>query len=495
MQERRRQVLSGGGEKEDKGTARERIESLLDEGSFIELGTFVQGELNDAAQEIRNPGEGVITGSGTIDGRQVYLYAQDFTVAGGSMGAMHAKKICRVFDLAGQNGVPLIGLIDSAGGRVDEGIDVLDGYGSVLFRHALYSGVIPQISVVLGPCAGTAAFLPALSDFVFMVEEAGSMFVNGPQVTEAVTGESITLEELGGAKGHSASGAVHFFAENEVNSLNGVRALMSYLPLNNVDDPPVLESKEPELDPEALLRIIPNGGASFDVREVIRHFVDGGSFFEVQQRYAQNGVTGLARLGGVAVGIVANQPLEKGGFLDIDVSDKFARFIRFCDSFNVPLVTLVDVPGFLPGVEQEQGGLARHGAKLFYAYAEAAVPKFTLVLRKAYGGASVAMGSRSLGADLCLAWPTAEIAVLAPEGAVEIVDQGELAGERDPQKLQELACRYRERFANPYIAAGRGWIDEVIDPRQTREYLLRALQIAGNKRVQRPPRKHGNMPL
>ncbi len=497
-EERRRQVRSGGDaeeiarrHQEGRYTARERVEMLLDEGSFIEIGSFVQGNPDDAAGEVENPGGGVVTGCGTIDGRQVYLYAQDYLVAWGSMGAVHAQKICRVFDLAGQNGAPLIGLLDSAGGRLEEGSALLEGYGSILNRQVLYSGVIPQIAVVMGTCGGTAAFTPALADFVVMVDGA-SLFVHGPQVSEAVTGEKVTLEQLGGGQSHSEiSGGVHLLAESEAEALNAVRTILSYLPLNNVDDPPALEGREPELDPEGLLRVLPGGGESYDIIEVIRGFVDGGSFMEIHQRYARNLVVGFARLGGVAVGIVANQPLVQGAFLDIDAADKAARFVRFCDSFNLPLITLVDLPGYLPGAAQEWGGAARHGAKVIYAYAEATVPKITLILRKAYGGAAVAMGSRSLGADLCLAWPTAEIAVLAPEGAVELLDEAEAAG----KQREDLVQGCRDRLANPYAAAARGWIDEVIDPRQTRDCLVRALQIAGNKRVQRPLRKHGNIPL
>ena len=503
MEERRRQVRSGGDaeeiarrHQEGRYTARERVEMLLDEGSFIEIGSFVQGNPDDAAGEIENPGEGVVTGCGTIDGRQVYLYAQDYLVAWGSMGAVHAQKICRVFDLAGQNGAPLIGLLDSAGGRLEEGSALLEGYGSILNRQVLYSGVIPQIAVVMGTCGGTAAFTPALADFVVMVDGA-SLFVHGPQVSEAVTGEKVTLEQLGGGQSHSeSSGSAHFLAGSEAEALSTVRTVLSYLPLNNVDDPPALEPREPELDPEALLQVLPDGGGPYDIGEVIRGFVDGGSFLEVHQRYARNAVVGFARLGGTAVGIVANQPLVQGGFLDIDAADKVARFVRFCDAFNLPLITLVDLPGYLPGAAQEWGGAIRHGGKMIYAYAEATVPKITLILRKAYGGAAIAMGSRFLGADLCLAWPAAEIAVIAPEGAVELHDEAELAGSgASEMQREQLVQRYRDRLANPYIAAARGWIDEVIDPRQTRDYLVRALQISGNKRVQRPLRKHGNIPL
>ena len=506
LQERRRLVLSGGGEKKiaeqhQKGklTARERIDLLLDEGSFVELGTFVQGGLDDAGNlDIKNPGEGVVAGSGTIDGRRVYLFAQDFTGAGGSLGEAHARKICRVLDLAGQNGVPVIGLNDSGGARIQEGVCALNGYGEIFYRNMLYSGVVPQISVIMGPCAGGAAYSPALTDFVFMIKQKSHMFITGPQVIKAATGESITMEELGGAVTHnSTSGVAHFLAASEEEGLKQVRALLGYLPPNNLDDPPLAAPRDPELDGEELLGIIPgDSDKPYDVREVIRRVVDGSDFFEVHAHYARNAVVGFARLTGMAVGIVANQPRVKAGCLDIDASDKIARFVRFCDAFNLPLVTLVDVPGFLPGVEQEWGGIIRHGAKILYAYAEATVPKITLVLRKAYGGAYIAMGSRALGADLCLAWPSAEIAVMGPEAAVQIIHRRELESAAEPEKLQrELAQGYRRRFANPYIAAARGWIEEVIDPRQTREYLCRAMGMVSQKRVQRPPRKHGNIPL
>ena len=506
MQERRRRVLAGGGEKrveeqhsKGKGTARERIDMLLDEGSFMELGAFVQGGLKDAGDpEAGHPGEGVVTGYGTIDGRRVYLYAQDFTVAGGSLGEAHARKICRVIDLAGENGAPVIGLCDSGGARMEEGVGVLHGYGSIFYRNTRYSGVVPQISVIMGPCAGGAVYSPALSDFVFVIDGMSSMFVAGPGVLKETWGEDVSAEDLGGAAVHSStSGAAHFFAGSEAEALQGVRNLLGYLPPNNLDDPPAAAARLPELDPEELGGIISGfGDESYDVRDIIRRVVDGSGFFEVHERYAGNAVVGFARLAGAAVGLVANQPLVKGGCLDINASDKISRFVRFCDSFNLPLVTFVDVPGFLPGVEQEWGGAVRHGAKIMYAYSEAAVPKITVVLHRAYGSACIAMGSRSLGADLCLAWPGAEIALLGPEEAVEIINSGELEGAGEPEALRrELARRYRNSFANPYIAAARGWIDEVIEPRQTREYLCRALGAVGLKRVQRPPRKHGNIPL
>ncbi len=506
LQERRRLVQSGGGEKRieeqhkrGKHTARERINLLLDEGSFVELGMFVQSSLDDAGSpEVKNPGEGVVTGYGTIDGRRVYIFAQDFTVSGGALGEMHAQKICRVIDLAGQNGAPVIGLKDSRGVRLQEGIPALGGYGSIFYLNTRYSGVVPQISVIMGPCAGGAAYSPALNDFVFMISEIGYMFVSAPQVIKEVTGEAVSIKELGGAGAHnSASGAAHFFASSEEEGLSQVRTLLSYLPSNNVDDPPAAPPQEPLLDGEGLMDIIhEQNDKSYDIHDVIRRVVDGSIFFEVHERYAQNAVVGFARLAGVAVGIVANQPQVKAGCLDIDASNKISRFIRFCDSFNLPLITFVDVPGYVPGVEQECNGIIRHGAKILYAYAEATVPKITVILRKAYGSAYIAMGSRSLGADLCLAWPGAEIAMMDPGAAVQAMNRRELESAEEPEKLhQELAQQYRDRFANPYIAAARGWVDEVIDPQQTRDYLCRALGIVGMKRVQRPPRKHGNIPL
>ena len=506
LEARRSITMAGGGaeriaQQHEKGklTARERIARLLDEGSFMELGTFVQADLSDAGSlEPKNPGEGVVTGSGTIQGRRVYIYAQDFTVAGGSLGGMHAAKICRVLDLAAQNGVPVIGLHDSGGIRLQEGVQALHGYGSIFYRNAIYSGVVPQISVIMGPCAGGAVYSPALTDFIFMVNRTGNMFITGPQVIKAVTGESVTAEELGGAEAHNrTSGVAHFYCEGEEECFDQIRTLLSFLPANNIDDPPLAESREPALDQAELAGIVPTDpNKSFDVREVIRRVTDGSELFEVHQAYATNAVVGFARLGGRPVGIVANQPQEKAGCLEINASDKIARFVRFCDAFNLPLITFVDVPGYLPGVEQEWGGIIRHGAKVLYAYAEATAPQISVILRKAYGGAYIAMSSRSLGADLCLAWPSAEIAVMGPEGAVNIINRRELEASADREKLhRELVQRYREHFANPYIAAGRGWIDEVIDPRQTRAYLLTGLEMLASKQEQRPLRKHGNIPL
>ncbi|MEW5786093.1 MAG: acyl-CoA carboxylase subunit beta [Bacillota bacterium] len=506
LEERRRRTLAGGGDRrvadqhaKGKLTARERIALLLDEGSFMELGALVQTDFGDASDlELKNPGEGVVTGYGTVDGRRVYIFAQDFTVAGGSLGEMHAAKICRVLDLAGQNGAPVIGLNDSGGARIQEGVYALNGYGSIFYRNTVYSGVVPQISVIMGPCAGGAVYSPALTDFIFMVNQTGNMFITGPQVIKAVTGESVSAEELGGAATHNqTSGVAHFYSEGEEDCFQQIRTLLSFLPANNVDDPPYVESREPALDPAELLSIIPdNPNKSYDVRDVIRRVTDSSALFEVHQGYAQNAVVGFARLGGRAIGVIANQPQVKAGCLDINSSDKIARFVRFCDAFNLPLVTFVDVPGYLPGVEQEWGGVIRHGAKILYAYSEATVPQISIILRKAYGGAYIAMNSRSLGADLCLAWPTAEIAVMGPEGAVNIVNRRELDAAEDKQKMrEELVRQYRDRYANPYIAAAQGWIDEVIDPRQTRGHLLAGLAALESKREQRPLRKHGNIPL
>ena len=506
LQERRSRTIAGGGEKriEDqhrkgKLTARERLIRLLDEDSFVELGTFAQTGLEDASSlDYPNPGEGVVTGYGTVDGRRIYVYAQDFTVAGGSLSEFHAAKICRILDLASQNGIPVIGLNDSGGARIQEGVYALNGYGSIFYRNTLCSGVIPQLSVIMGPCAGGAVYSPAITDFIFMVSGIGNMFITGPQVIKAVTGEEVSAEELGGAATHNqTSGVAHFFAENEEECFIQIRSLLSYLPSNNVDDPPRAEPREPELDQEELVSLMPdNPNRSYDVREIIKRVVDGSELMEVHQGYAQNAVVGFARINGRPVGIIANQPQFKAGCLDVNSSDKIARFVRFCDSFNLPLITLVDVPGYLPGVEQEWGGVIRHGAKVLYAYAEATVPQISIILRKAYGGAYIAMNSRSLGADICLAWPTAEIAVMGPEGAVNIVNRRELeAADDKEQKRQELVQKYREKYANPYIAAARGWIDEVIDPRQTRAYLIRGLEMVENKREQRLMRKHGNIPL
>ncbi|HHX73418.1 MAG TPA: acyl-CoA carboxylase subunit beta [Firmicutes bacterium] len=506
LQERRRQIELGGGEKrianqhgKGKKTARERLALLLDPGSFTELDVFVQTDVNDA-EEIGSayPGEGVVTGYGTIEGRPVYIYAQDFTVAGGSLGEAHAAKICKVMDLALKTGVPCIGLNDSGGARIQEGVRALNGFGEIFYRNTIASGVIPQISVIMGPCAGGAVYSPAITDFVFMVEKTSQMFITGPHVIKAVTGEDVTTEELGGAARHNQkSGVAHFQASTEEDCFHKLRKLLSFLPANNLEDPPVAEVQEPLFAAEELAHILPdNPNKPYDVRDIIRHVVDGSDFFEVHEHFATNAVVGFARLGGRSVGIVANQAKVMAGVLDIDTSDKIARFVRFCDCFNLPLVTFVDVPGYLPGVNQEYNGIIRHGAKVLFAYAEATVPKVAVLLRKAYGGAYIAMSSRSLRGDLAFAWPSAEIAVMGPEGAVNILYRKEIEAAANPAAEREKRIReYRERYSNPYISAARGWVDAVIDPRETRRYLLQGLSMLAAKQEDRPRKKHGNIPL
>ncbi|MDW7682779.1 MAG: carboxyl transferase domain-containing protein [Bacillota bacterium] len=506
LHERRKLVEMGGGEKriasqheKGKQTARERLHALLDPGSFTELDVFVQTGLDNAEEiGINNPGEGVVTGYGTVDGRPVYVYAQDFTVAGGSLGELHAAKICKVMDLAMKTGAPCIGLNDSGGARIQEGVKALNGYGEIFYRNTIASGVIPQISVIMGPCAGGAVYSPAITDFIFMVEKTSQMFITGPQVIKAVTGEEVTAEALGGAETHNkTSGVAHFKAADEDDCMAKLRRLLSFLPSNNLDDAPVVESVEPTLDAEELPALVPdNPNKPYDVRDIITRVVDGSDFFEVHETFAQNAVIGFARLGGRSVGIVANQAKVMAGVLDIDSSDKISRFVRFCDCFNIPLVTFVDVPGYLPGVTQEYGGIIRHGAKVLYAYSEATVPKISVILRKAYGGSYIAMSARCLRADLALAWPTAEIAVMGPEGAANIVYRKEIDGAADP--AAERAARvqeYRDLYSNPYIAAARGWVDDVIDPRETRRQLINSLQMLANKQDDRPRKKHGNIPL
>ena len=505
LNQRRKIIQEGGGEKRieaqhEKGklTARERLEKFLDEGSFVEIGTFVQTDLEDASNlDIKYPGEGVVTGYGTVNGRQVYVFSQDFTVAGGSLGEKHADKICHVLDLAAKNGCPVIGFNDSGGARIQEGVIALDGYGRIFFRNTIYSGVVPQISVILGPSAGGAVYSPALTDFIFMVDNISRMFITGPQVIKAVTGEEVSPETLGGAKTHNEiSGVAHFRSPNEEDCFEKIRTLISFLPSNNLDDPPVVEPAEPTLAQEDLLTIIPDDpNKAYDVKEIIKRVVDRSDFFEVHQHYAKNAVVGFARVHGQPVGIIANQPKVLAGCLDIDCSDKIARFVRFCDAFNIPLITFVDVPGYLPGVNQEYGGIIRHGAKVLYAYSEATVPKISIILRKAYGGAYIAMSCRALGADVALAWPSAEIAVMGPEGAINIVNRREIEAADNPQeKRKELIADYRKKYANPYVAASRGWIDDVIDPRDTRRHIIQALYENRNKQEDRPRKKHGNIP-
>ncbi|TYS87478.1 acyl-CoA carboxylase subunit beta [Rossellomorea aquimaris] len=506
LYDRRREVeLGGGDEKIDKQhekgklTARERIDILVDPGSFVELNPFIEHRCSDFGLDgVQGPGDGVVTGYGKVNGKPIYLFSQDFTVFGGALGEMHAKKISHVMDLAVKNGAPFIGLNDSGGARIQEGVVSLDGYGHIFYRNSIYSGVIPQISVIMGPCAGGAVYSPAITDFVFMVDDTSQMFITGPKVIETVTGEKISSEDLGGAKVHnSISGNAHFRGKTEEEVLLEVRRLLAYLPQNNEDKPPRLEVDEEDDYRGNLTDLIPfDAIRPYDVRTVINEIVDEDSFMEVQKEFAKNIVVGLARIKGEVVGLVCNQPKFMAGGLDIDSSDKAARFIRFCDSFNIPLITFEDVTGFFPGIKQEHGGIIRHGAKILYAYSEATVPKMTVILRKAYGGAYVALNSKSIGADLVFAWPNAEIAVMGPQGAANIIFAREIAGSDNPEQLREQKIEeYREKFANPYVAASRGMVDDVIDPRETRIKLIQGLEMMRNKREERPKKKHGNIPL
>jgi propionyl-CoA carboxylase beta chain len=483
-----------------KLTARERLDLLLDPGTFQETDMFATHRATDfGLAEQKVLGDGVVTGYGKIDRRLVYVFSQDFTVFGGSLSEAHAEKICKIMDLAMKNGAPVIGLNDSGGARIQEGVVSLGAYADIFLRNTLASGVIPQISAIMGPCAGGAVYSPAITDFIFMVEGTSHMFVTGPNVLKTVTHEDVTFEELGGARTHSeVSGVSHFSAPSEAECLRMIRTLLGYLPSNNVDDPPFVESTDPINRADAALDdIIPdNPNRPYDMKDVIRRVVDVGSFFEVHERYAQNIIVGFARLDGRPVGIVAQQPRVQAGVLDINSSDKGARFVRFCDCFNIPLVTFEDVPGFLPGVNQEHGGIIRHGAKLLYAYCEATVPKVTVITRKAYGGAYDVMSSKHVRGDVNYAWPTAEIAVMGPDGAVNIIFKDEIERAPDPEaKRQELVAYYIEKFANPYVAAARGYVDEVIEPRHTRAKLIVALDMLKNKRDTNPPKKHGNIPL
>ncbi|GBD08777.1 Propionyl-CoA carboxylase beta chain [Candidatus Thermoflexus japonica] len=483
-----------------KLTARERLELLLDKGSFREVDPFVTTRVTDfGLAERRYLGDGVVTGWGTIDGRLVYVYAQDFTVLGGSLGEGHARKIVKIMEMAMKNGAPIIGLNDSGGARIQEGVLSLGGYADIFLRNVMLSGVVPQISAILGPCAGGAVYSPALTDFIFMVRGTSYMFITGPDVVKAVTHEEVTFEQLGGADVHTTiSGVAHFAADTEADLFYMIRKLLSYLPSNNMEDPPYVPNGDDPLRMEERLNaIVPDDPTRpYDIKEVIRLIVDNGDFFEVQPDYAPNIVIGFARLGGHSVGIVANQPAVLAGVLDIKASEKAARFVRFCDAFNIPLITFEDVPGFMPGVAQEHGGIIKAGAKLLYAYAEATVPKITVITRKAYGGAYCVMNSRHLRADLVLAWPTAELAVMGPEGAVNIIFRREIAEAPDPEaRRAELVAEYRARFANPYVAASYGFVDDVIEPKETRPRLINALEMLQNKRDQNPPKKHGNIPL
>ena len=502
-----KKIKLGGGEeriakqhKAGKLTARERINLLFDEGSFVELDKFVEHRCtNFGMEKVEAPADGVVTGYGTVDGRLVFAYAQDFTVLGGSLGEMHAAKICKVQDMALKMGAPIIGFNDSGGARIQEGVDALSGYGQIFYRNTIASGVIPQISVILGPCAGGAVYSPALTDFIFMVENTSRMFITGPQVIKSVTGEEVTQEELGGASTHNkVSGVAHFMDKTEEECIERIKVLLSFLPSNNLEEAPVFDTEDNiNRIEERLNEIVPvNPNKPYDMKEVIRLIADNGYFFEVQEYFAQNIITGFIRLNGKAVGVVANQPRFLAGCLDINASDKATRFIRTCDAFNIPLLNLVDVPGFLPGTEQEYGGIIRHGAKMLYAYSEATVPKVTLIIRKAYGGAYLAMCSKDLGADQVFAWPNSEIAVMGPEGAANIIFKKDIESSDNPiETRQEKIMEYRNTVANPYIAAQRGFVDDVLVPSMTRPRLISAFDMLESKREGRPAKKHGNMPV
>ncbi|MEX2472620.1 MAG: acyl-CoA carboxylase subunit beta, partial [Gemmatimonadota bacterium] len=504
LRELRAASEEGGGQKRveaqharGKLSARERLDLLLDEGSFVELDRFVTHRSTDFGLEDQKIlGDGVVTGYGTVHGRLVYVFSQDFTVFGGSLSETHAEKIVKIQDMALKNGAPIIGLNDSGGARIQEGVVSLGGYADIFLRNTLASGVIPQISLILGPCAGGAVYSPAITDFVYMVRGTSYMFVTGPNVVKTVTHEDIDMEGLGGADVHaSTSGVAHFAMDSEPECIGAVRELFRFIPQNNRELPPSIEGSDPhDRQDERLLEIVPeNPNRPYDMRDVIRKITDHGEFYEVHEQFAANLLVGFAHFGGRAVGIVANQPSVLAGVLDIDSADKGARFVRFCDAFNIPLVVLEDVPGFLPGVAQEHGGIIRHGAKLLYAFAEATVPKVTVITRKAYGGAYDVMNSKHIRGDVNLAWPQAEIAVMGPKGAVEVLFRKEIAASDDPEAATERRIEeYREKFAHPYVAAARGYVDDVIDPRETRPRLISALDMLANKRDENPPRKHGN---
>ena len=503
LRELKQETLLGGGKKrieaqkaKGKLTARQRIELLTDEGSFRELDPFVTPEHAPGARPL---GDGVVTGYGTIEGRLTYLFSQDFTVAGGSLGQAHASKIVKLQELALKNGAPLIGLNDSGGARIQEGVAGLAGYADIFLRNVLASGVIPQISCILGPCAGGAVYSPAITDFILMVKDMSYMFVTGPQVVRSVTNEEVTPEKLGGTAVHSeTSGVAHLTADSEEHAFLLIRALLGFLPQNNVEEPPHFESRDDPLrTEESLDTLIPDSPSKpYDMHEVIRAVFDEGLFFEIQPHFAGNVIVGFGRLNGRSVGVVANEPQVLAGVLDINASQKAARFVRFCDCFNIPLVTFVDVPGFLPGVSQEHGGIIRHGAKLLYAYCEATVPKVTVITRKAYGGAYNVMSSKHIRGDMNFAWPGAELAVMGPDGAISILHRKELEKSKDPESLKtKLVADYREAHANPYVAASRGYLDDVIQPSRTRPRLINALEMLQHKRDENPPKKHGNIPL
>ncbi|HPD64529.1 MAG TPA: acyl-CoA carboxylase subunit beta [Bacteroidia bacterium] len=506
LKKRMREALEGGGtqaiEKQKSGgklIARERILALLDPKSFHEYDLFVEHAAKDFDMDKKYlPGDGVITGTGTIFGYPVCIYAQDFTVAGGSLGYMHAKKITKIMDHAMKMNVPLIGINDSGGARIQEGVNSLAGYGEIFYRNTQASGVIPQISVILGPCAGGAVYSPALTDFVFVVDKISKMFITGPEVIKTVLGEEISMEELGGAKIHAEiSGNAHFYAESEQECFEQIKRLVSFIPWNNTRRALPFVKKEPNTKNYNIEKIFPSDPKQpYDVRDIIRAVSDDSDFLEVQERFARNIVIGFGRINGETVGFVANQPLYLAGVLDVDSSDKAARFIRFCDAFNIPLVTFVDLPGYLPGIDQEHAGVIRHGAKVLYAYSEATVPKITVITRKAYGGGYIAMCSRHLKADFVFAWPTAEIAVMGPEGAANIIFRKEIMEAEDPEKMRQQKIKeYKDKFANPYVAAAYGYVDAVIEPRETREFLVHSLEISINKNEKGPFKKHGIPPF
>ena len=500
-------IAVGGGEDkiakrhtEGKLSARERIDLLFDANSFIEVDAFIESRCFDfGMQKKKLAGDGVVTGYGTINGRKVFVASQDFTVIGGSLGEMHAKKITKAMDMALKMGAPFLSINDSGGARIEEGLDALSGYGDIFYRNTLASGVIPQISVIMGPCAGGAVYSPAITDFIFMVENTSQMFITGPQVIKSVTGEEVTAETLGGANVHTAvSGVAHFKSASEQECIEDIKRLLSFIPDNNVSDTMYFgETDSANKIIESLNEIIPEeSNKAYDMYDVIGQVVDNGDFFEVQSYFAQNMIIGFGRLNGKSVGIVANQPKVMAGSLDMNAADKAARFVRFCDAFNIPLVSLTDVPAFLPGVAQEHNGIIRHGAKLLYAFSEATVPKVNVILRKAYGGAYIAMNSKTIGADMVFAWPSAEIAVMGPDGAANIIFKKDIAASENPAETRkEKIAEYRDKFSNPYVAAARGYVDDVIEPAQTRARIIVALEMLNTKRENRPAKKHGNIPL
>jgi acetyl-CoA carboxylase carboxyltransferase component len=507
LKEREKKVLEMGGEKavakqKEKGkrTARERLDLLFDSGTFREIDMFVEHRCtNYGMEKVEIPSDGVITGHGLVDGRPVFAFSQDFTARAGSLGEMHSRKICKVMDLALKAGVPFVGFNDSGGARIQEAVDALSGYGQIFYRNSVASGVIPQISAIMGPTAGGAVYSPAMTDFIFMVKNTSYMFITGPEVIKAVTGESISFEDLGGAMSHNTkSGVAQFACENDADAIDRIKRLLSFLPSNNMEDPPIVPGgDDPHRSDPALNAIIPdNPNQSYDIKDVITSIADNGEFFEPHEHFAQNMVVGFARLNGRSIGIIANQPKVLAGCLDIDASDKATRFIRFCDAFNIPLLTIADVPGYLPGSQQEWGGIIRHGAKLLWCYSEATVPKLLLITRKDYGGSYLAMCSQDLGADMTFAWPTAEIAVMGAAGAANIIHRKEIKEAEDPEaKRKEKIAEYEHYFSNPYVAAKRGYIDAVIEPSRTRARLIEALEIMCSKRELRPPKKHGNIPM